>query len=261
MLLENSLRTKLAKGVTVIGTWNTMAAPLVTEVMAQAGFDFQIIDLEHGPFILDKLHQHVSACESAPACSPLVRIPANESWMALQALDQGAHGVVVPHVSNREAAKKLVQSTRYQPIGDRGFTPFSKAGGFSNKNAADYVSTANKEVLSIAIVESREGLSNVDEIAAEDGIDVVYFGAYDLSQALGHPGDPRHPEVVSAISKAAEGVQKAGKYAGGFVPQSKDDIKWVLDLGLLFVTYEVDSSILFRHVHDVCQYMTEEFSG
>ena len=115
MLKKNTLNAKLAKGDPVLGTWNTLASPLVTEVLAESGLDFQIIDLEHGPFILDKLHLHVNACENSSLCTPLVRIPSKEDWMVLQALDQGAHGVVVPHISNIQEAKELVKSTKYYP--------------------------------------------------------------------------------------------------------------------------------------------------
>jgi len=258
MFSQTPVRKKMARGIPVMGTWNTLAAPLVTEVMAQAGFDFQIIDLEHGPFILDQVHLHVSACETGTACSPLVRVPANEPWMILQALDQGAHGLVVPHIQDANAARNLVESLKYHPKGLRGFTPFSKAGGFSNQRTAEYVGVANQETLGVCIVESLEGLSNVEEISAQEGVDVVYFGAYDLSQALGHPGEPRHPKVVSAIRQGVDIVQRQKKCAGGFVPQSKDDIKWLLDMGMRFITYEVDSSILFRHVRDIQEWFAME---
>lgn len=239
-----------------IGTWNTLGSPLVTEIFAQSGLDFQIIDLEHGPFILDQVHLHVSACENASACTPLVRVPSNEDWMVLQALDQGAHGVVVPHISNRAAAKKLVSSVKYHPLGQRGFTPFSKAGGFNNSDTSGYVKRVNQSTLSIVIIESREGLDRLDEILEEE-IDIVYFGAYDLSQALGHPGDVRHSDVIQSIRDGVEKVNRSGKWAGGFVPQSRDDIQWLLDLGMRFITYQVDSSIIHRHVRGVVDWFSE----
>jgi len=258
MLLQIPIREKLIQGLPVIGTWNTLAAPLATEVIAQAGFDFQIIDLEHGPFILDKIHQHVSACEAGTACSPLVRIPANESWMALQSLDQGAHGVVVPHISDVQAAQQLVQAVKYYPLGKRGFTPFSKAGGFNNNDTLGYTKRTNELTVSVAIVESREGVNNLDEILEVEGLDIVYFGAYDISQALGYPGDVYHSKVIQVIREGVEKVNRAGKYAGGFVPQSKDKVKWLLDMGIRFITYEVDCSILHRHVSGVKRWFKQE---
>ena len=201
---------------------------------------------------------HVSACEITDSCTPLVRLPANEDWLILQSLDQGAHGVVVPHIANKQAAEELVSSVKYSPQGKRGFTPFSKAGGFNNFDTSSYVKLANKSTLSVIIIESEEGLNNLDEILEVPDIDIVYFGAYDLSQALGYPGDVKHPNVISAITNGVDMVRNSEKYAGGFVPQSKDDIKWLLDIGMRFITYEVDSSMLFRHVYDVVQWIDKE---
>jgi len=260
MLRTNKLKEKISKGVPVLGTWNTLASPLVTEIFAQSGLDFQIIDLEHGPFIIDKLHLHVSACENSSNCTPLVRIPSNEDWMALQALDQGVYGVVVPHISNRRDAVDVVDSIKYHPTGNRGFTPFSKAGGFNNKNTSSYVNNANDSILSIVIIESKEGLDNLDEIIEVDGVDIIYFGAFDLSQAFGCPGEVKNPKVISAIQRGIEIVNIKGKCAGGFVPQSKDDIKWALDMGMRFITYQVDSSIIYNHVSFITDWFDDQVS-
>ena len=119
MLVCNKLKEKLNKGEAVLGIWNTLSSPLVTEVLAQSGLDFQIIDLEHGPFAMDKIHLHVSACENSQ-CTPLVRIPSNSDWMVLQALDQGVHGVVVPHIDSADNAKEFVDAAKYYPQGSRG---------------------------------------------------------------------------------------------------------------------------------------------
>jgi 4-hydroxy-2-oxoheptanedioate aldolase len=258
MLEQTPIRMKIAAGLPVIGTWNTLASPLLTEVMAKAGYDFQIIDLEHGPFVLDSVHQFVSACEGTTQCSPLVRIPANEEWMMLQAMDQGAHGVVVPHIQDQASAAKQARALKYHPEGKRGFTPFSKGGSFTNRSVASYIATANREGVGVAIVESCAGLERIEEIATQDGIDVVYFGAYDLSQDLGFPGDVRNPAVVAAIRTGLEIVSRKGKYAGGFVPQSPDDVKWLLDMGMRFITYDVDCSIVFRSVSAVTEWFAIE---
>ena len=260
MLNSNQLKEKLKSGKPVLGTWNTLASPLVTEVLAQSGLDFQIIDLEHGPFIIDQIHLHVSACEASKSCTPLVRIPDNSDWMALQVLDQGAKGVVVPHINSKESAQFFVSTTKYYPSGSRGFTPFSKAGGFTNTNVDSYVQKAIKETLNIIIIESQEGLNSLEDILTVDDIDVVYFGAYDLSQALGCPGDIKNPKVINTIKQGVDLVNKSGKYAGGFVPQSKEDVKWLLDMGMKFITYEVDSSIMHTHVQGISNWFMNEVS-
>ena len=256
MLVRNKLKEKLNKGEAVLGTWNTLSSPLMTEVLAQSGLDFQIIDLEHGPFAMDKIHLHVSACENSQ-CTPLVRIPSNSDWMALQALDQGAHGVVVPHIDSVDDARTFVDAAKYYPRGNRGFTPFSKAGGFTNTNVDEYISRAIDETINIVIIESKKGLDNLEEILKMDAIDIIYFGAYDLSQALGHPGNTKHPEVVRAIQQGVSLVNDAGKYAGGFVPQSKDEIQELLDIGMKFITYEVDSSLIHKHVNDISSWFSK----
>jgi len=255
MLSSNTLKDKLSKGGSVIGTWNTLSSPILTSLLAESGLDFQIIDLEHGPLILDKINLHISACDNLTSCTPLVRIPSNENWLALQVLDQGAKGIVVPHISSIVDAKKLVNSIKYYPEGERGFTPFSKAGGFNNNNP-EYAEMANNSILSVAIIESKEGIEKLEEIVELKGIDVIYFGAYDLSQALGYPGEVGHPKVVRAIQNGVELVNKNGKAAGGFVPQSKDEVKRLLDFGMRFITYNVDSSIVYDHYKNITDWFS-----
>ena len=260
MLKNNQLKKKMLEGKPVIGTWNTLASPLVTEVFALAGFDFQIIDLEHGPFVLSEIHKHVSACESTTSCTPLVRIPVNEEWLALQALDQGAHGLVVPHINSVDSAKQFVNATKYNPAGKRGFSPFTKAGGFTNLDTSVYVNRANTETINIAIIESKDGIEALDEILDIDEIDVIYFGAYDLSQEFGCPGDVRDQHLIDIIQGGVKKVNQASKYAGGFVPQNIDDVKWLLDIGMKFITYEVDSSIIHTSVRTITNWFSEEIA-
>ena len=121
----------------------------------------------------------------------------------------------------------------------------------------EYVGRAIDETINIVIIESKKGLDNLEEILKVDSIDIVYFGAYDLSQALGHPGNTKHPEVVQAIQQGVDLVNSAGKYAGGFVPQSKDEIQELLDMGMKFVTYEVDSSLIHKHVNDIFSWFSK----
>ena len=253
----NYLKSKIKNQKPVIGTWNTIGSPLVTEILASAGFEFLIIDFEHGPFDIGNVHQYVNACERYD-CSPIVRVPSNSNWISLQALDQGAHGIMVPGVKSKKEALSFVSSAKYYPKGTRGFTPFSKAGGFTNNNINMYTEKANAFTVTGIIIESMDGINKLDEILEVEDLDIIYFGAYDLSQDLGVPGEVRNNKVVSVIESAVSKVITVGKCAGGFVPQSKDGVKWLLDMGIKFITYNVDSNILYSSVNDIVEWFGSE---
>jgi len=253
----NYLKSKIKSQRPVIGTWNTVASPIVTEVLASAGFEFLIIDFEHGPFDIDNVHQYVNSCERYD-CSPIVRIPSISNWISLQALDQGAHGIMAPGVNSKKDALSFVSSAKYYPKGTRGFTPFTKAGGFTNISSNIYTEKANAFTITCIIIESMNGINKLDEILNVEDLDIIYFGAYDLSQELGVPGEVRNKKVVSVIESAVHKVVSAGKCAGGFVPQSKDDVKWLLDMGIKFITYNVDSNILYSSVNDIVEWFGSE---
>ena len=257
MIEQNKLKAKIQKGIPVLGTWNTIGSPMFSEILAFSGLDFLIIDFEHGPYQIEQVHNYVNRCE-INSCTPIFRIPSNSDWMTLQVLDQGGHGVMAPHIDNKNSAQYLVESAKYHPRGKRGFTPFTKAGGFTNLHGKLYADKANEFTLVAIIIESKDGLANLDEILEIEDIDVVYFGAYDLSQALGVPGQTRHPSVLKEIMDGVIKVNDKGKYAGGFVAQSKDDIKWLLDMEMRFITYDVDSSIVYRAVKDVTDWFVTE---
>jgi len=244
---KNFVKEKITDGIPVFGTWNTLGSPMVTEVMSHAGFDFLIIDLEHGPFVLSEIHKYVNACESY-SCSPLVRVPGKHDWMIQQALDQGAHGVILPGIETSQDVRDFVESVKFKPQGHRGFTPHTKAGGFTNINAETYPLEANDLTLVGVIIESVVALNNLDSILEVEGLDIVYFGAYDLSLELSSPGDVFGKELIEMISLGISKTIKAGKCAGGFVPQSIEKTKFVMDLGIKFVTYNVDSAILYNSI-------------
>ena len=113
-------------------------------------------------------------------------------------------------------------------------------------------------MVGVVIVESVEALEVAADIALVDGIDVVYFGAYDLSQALGYPGQPRHPAVVEAIAEGVKRVRAVGCCAGGFVPQDRSGVAELLEMGMGFITYDLDASILFRHLADLAEWFGGE---
>lgn len=223
---------------------------MVTEILSHAGFDFLMLDMEHGPLDLNNLPNLINSC-LLNDCSPIVRIPKNLDWLALQALDLGAHGIIAPHINSFEDADNLVRACKYYPQGNRGFTPFTKAGGFTNIGSENYSTEANDFGLTMALIESVEGLKNLDQILKIENLDVVYLGSFDLSQALGFPGQTRHPEVEKEIKLAIDKINAAGKFAGAYVAQSQEDIEWQLSQGLKFIIYQVDTAILHNHVSTI----------
>jgi len=254
---KNFLKEKIKSGQSIIGTWNTLASPLFTEVLARSGFDFLIIDFEHGPFDISKVYQYVNACERY-RCSPIIRIPHNSDWMSLQALDQGAHCIMVPGMNKKEDVSNFVSSIKFYPKGNRGFTPFSKAGLFSNRNNHKYPTKANDYTLTSIIIESLEGINNLDDMLTIEDLDIIYFGAYDLSQDLGVPGDVHNDKVLSTIKKAVNKVISADKIAGAFVPQTKDEVNALLKIGIKFITYNVDCDMVYRSANNVVEWFKNE---
>ena len=240
-----NLRKKLKSGKTVIGTWNTLGSTMSTKVLASSNLDFQIIDMEHGPFSLSNIHDHVVS-SSYFGCETLFRVPTNDPWMSLQALDQGVSGILVPQVEDKMSALKASSSLKYHPLGERGFSPFTLSGEFTNEKVKQYHEDSNSNNILILLLESKKALNNLEEILEIAEVDVIYIGAYDLSKSLNIPGDIFNKRVVDLVQQASKLIEKSNKVAGSFVPQNKDQMKLCVDLGLRFITYSVDTFELKR---------------
>ncbi len=161
---------------------------------------------------------------------------------------------MVPNITTIEYLKEFNSLPKNSPASNRGVSPYTEAGGFKKGNSASYIELANNEALKIAIIESIEGLHKLPDILNLDLIDVFYFGAYDLSVELGCPGDTKNREIINIIGDAAKLVNNAGKCAGGFVAKNKSEIEWLIDLGMRFITYNVDTSMIYDHIADITKW-------
>jgi len=177
------------------------------------GYDFAIIDAEHGPMDVESCEHMVRAADAADIV-PVVRVAVNLQQNILRYLDAGALGVQVPMVNSKEEMERVVASTKYPPQGRRGLAATRASGYGAGIGLAEYVRMANEETLVVVQVETREALANVEEIAAVELVDVVFLGPTDLSAALGHPGQATHPEVLVAIEEAGKTILVAGKSVG-----------------------------------------------
>jgi 4-hydroxy-2-oxoheptanedioate aldolase len=208
----NTFKKALSEGENVFGCWVGLADTLSTELMGTAGFDWLVIDGEHGPNDLRSILAQLQVLEASDSHA-VVRVPVGETYMLKQVLDAGAQTVLVPMVDSADQARQLVRDVTYPPHGDRGVGyALSRAARFSQ--ITDYGTTADAQICLLVQVENRKGLAALDDILAIDGIDGVFIGPADLAADMGHMGDSLHPDVQAAILDALSRIRAAGKAPG-----------------------------------------------
>lgn len=193
-----TLKQRIRAGQPLTGCFVMAPSPTIVEMCGYAGFDFVVLDLEHGPSGTESLENQVRAAEASGAGS-LVRVPWASRWQVQQALDAGADGIVVPHVTSAEYAREVVHWAHYPPHGARGLAGTARAGRHGNVATGDHLANSLQKTTVVLQIEDREALPHVAEIASVDGVDALFIGPSDLSASLGHPGNADAPEVASAI--------------------------------------------------------------
>ncbi|WP_328616731.1 aldolase/citrate lyase family protein [Amycolatopsis sp. NBC_00355] len=209
----------LDRPATPVGTWLKIASGEPVEIMAYAGFDFVVIDLEHAPLDLQTAYRLINSA-AALGVTPIVRVPDTTASTIQKILDAGAMGILVPHVDTVEQAAAVGRACRFPPHGVRGAGGTSRAGAWGLRPNAEYLATGNDEVLCIPQLESVEAIKAAPEILALDSVDAVFVGAADLSMSMG--STPSSPEVLDLIASAIEAAHAAGKRCGlafGGVPE------------------------------------------
>ncbi len=208
----NPFKAAIREGRFQLGLWVALASPYVAEAISASGYDWLLIDGEHGPNDIPLLAAQVRAVARS-ASHPMVRLPCGEAWMIKQILDAGAQTLLIPMVESVEQAKALVRAVRYPPHGMRGVgAALGRASEFSR--IGDYLETANEQICLLLQIESRAGLAALDDIAALDGVDGLFIGPSDLAADMGYLGQPGHPAVTEAITDAFARITKAGKARG-----------------------------------------------
>lgn len=208
--MVNNARAKWQRGEALTGFWTAIPAAFSAELLALSGADYVCIDQQHGLIDYNTMLPMLAAIEARGAL-PITRVPANETWLISKALDAGAMGVVVPMVNTAEDAANAVAACRYPPDGVRSFGPIRAAVAMGSGKPKDL-----QRALCVVMVETEEGLANVDAIAATPGVDAIYIGPADLALGLGlEPGldvpDPKHRAAIETIAAACE---RAGIVAG-----------------------------------------------
>jgi len=212
--LPREIKARLRSGRRALCCLANMGSPTAAEIVALAGYDAVMIDMEHGPGDIMNTVAQLQALAGTPA-SALVRVPENAPVHLKRVLDAGPHGVMVPAVSSAAEAERAVAACRYPPRGIRGVAhPIARASGYGT-DLERYLKKAEDELLVICQIETRPGVENASAIAGTDGVDMIFLGPMDLSASAGHFNEPDHPEVAELMSRVEAAAQAAGKMLGG----------------------------------------------
>ncbi len=227
-------------GTPLRGTFLSLGSPLSARMAAQLGFDWVLIDLEHGACTEGDLPALLMAVEGSK-CSPIVRVVSNNQDCVKRALDLGAVGVMIPYVSTASEAAAAVSYTRYPPEGCRGVASSTIATEFG-LNTAAYHREVLGETLTIIQIETRQGVENIEEIVAVEGVDVVFIGPLDLSFNLGCPKQFDHPKLQDAIDRILEACNQQGKACG--ILSTAEDAQDYIGRGFTFMAVGSDAGAL-----------------
>jgi 2-dehydro-3-deoxyglucarate aldolase len=237
----NAFRADLRAGKRLMGCWCSLANASTAEVLGLAGFDWLLLDGEHAPNDVSTLVPQLMALKDSVS-APVVRPPWNEPVIIKRLLDAGFHNFLMPFVESAEQARAAVASTRYPPRGIRGVSVSQRGNRFGT--VPDYLKISDDSITVMVQIESRPGMQAVDGIAAVDGVDGLFVGPQDLAAALGHLGNPSHPEVQAAIKHIFERTRAGGKAAGTLAPVEADARRY-MEWGATFVAVGSDLG-LFR---------------
>lgn len=227
------MKAKFAAGEPAFGLSVMFASPQMVEMAKPMGFDWVLIDCEHGSIGIESAELMIMAAEAA-GLTPIVRPPSKAGKEISQVMDLGAMGVQVPHVITADDARAAVAAVKYHPQGARTMAAGIRAQGYGlASGSSDYIEAANWETLVCIQIEDTEALENVDEILQVEGVDVFFIGPSDLSQSMGHPGNPKAQPVAKAIDDTLAKIVAAGHTPG--MPAATEAVQGVLAKGVRYI--------------------------
>jgi 4-hydroxy-2-oxoheptanedioate aldolase len=237
MKLSPDFRQRVLAREWLVGTFLNLGSPVTVEIAGLAGFDWVLIDHEHGPGGEDTLLHQLQAASATPTF-PVVRIAQNDSFRFKRALDMGASGVMVPYVSTAAEARAAVAAMRYPPHGIRGVAKFNRGSAFG-ADFEDYYAHAHERLLTVVQIETVEAVNNIDAIAAVDGADVLFVGPTDLTYNMGIRDQFESEAFIAALRKVSEAATRHHK-AAGILVHTNALIPKVRDLGYTFAALGSD---------------------
>lgn len=234
----SSLKQKLKNNELTIGSWIMMGNPMSVEVMALAGFEWLVIDIEHTSIDLETAQSLITTIQ-ANGIKALVRVSKNEEVVIKRILDMGADGIIVPMVCSKEDAKQAVEYAKYPPFGKRGVGLF-RAQKYGT-TFEEYKKWVNEELVIIAQIEHINAVGNIEEVINIEGIDGIIIGPYDLSGSMGCPGEFERDDVKEAVQQILDKCKKNNMPSGFHVVDTNpDNLKQKIDQGCTFLAYGID---------------------
>ena len=213
-MISNPMKRKLLAGQPAFGVSVMFPSPHIVDMVGRLGFDWVLIDCEHGSISVESVELMVLAAEAA-GITPIARPSVNSFEAIGQLMDRGVMGVQVPHVNNAEDARRAVEAVKYHPLGDRGLAAGVRSAAYGyGMSMSEYAENSNVETLVCVQLEEGRAVENVEQILRVEGVDVFFVGPSDLSQSLGYPGRPDTPVVREAIEHVFATVKAAGKISG-----------------------------------------------
>jgi len=243
-----NLKKRLKQGETLNGCWLNLGSSLTAEIVGSAGFDWLLIDLEHGAGSESNVLSQLQALEHSVS-TPIVRVESFERQRIHRVLDLGAEGIMCPRISTVEEARKFAGGLLYPPEGIRGVAKMVRATGFG-KNFDSYWKSQKENIIGIVQVENPEILDHIDEIASIDNIDILFIGPADLSMALGIFGQFDHPLFKDAVKATVRAAEKAGKTAG-ILLFNPDDFTKYREAGIRFIACGADATFVVNGANDM----------
>lgn len=236
-----SFKEKLKNCEQVLGTWITSPSVISLDSICSSELDFVILDQEHGSITSKDLLPLINTAKSW-GVNTLVR-PSHISKEAIQhALDQGADGIQVPNIDSKIEALKVVEFSKYPPLGTRGYSPFVPSSKYKN-NGTSWNEEMNSNLITGINVEGEEAIRNIDDILDIKELDIIFVGLFDLSKAMGIPGDVNHQKVVDKLKNVVK-LCKGKSISIGTIATSPDHMNFLIKLGVNFIVYMVDMNVL-----------------
>lgn len=249
-MMRNAMKEKIARGEPALGASVMFPSPQLVEMLAYAGFDWVLIDCEHGSIGLADVEVMAMAAD-ASGITAIARPRSNDAADIQSVMDRGVKGVQVPHVNSRADAERAVAAVKFGPGAARGLAAGTRPDRWGlGAKMPDFAAQQNAMSLVCVQIEHQEAIANIDEILGVSGIDVFFIGPSDLSQSMGHPGNPRAPPVSEAIDRTLSAIRAAGKVPG--MPATTDTVGDVVAKGCRYI---------YNHVPRILGAGAAEFLG